>query len=190
MSQANGTFSFPIPANKFLILSVKKQGYVLADPETTTRQYSYSFNPTPWEPFKDTKSVAKYKWIKELNLYYLPQSWSFQTDMHRTFNHMKMRDFNLEATSTDNMDLTFSKDFMWNRRVDIKYDLTKNIKFSFQSAMNATIDEGYYTPEIIKDYGFTNDYYEAWRDTITRSFGGWGKPYSYQQAGRATHPSR
>ena len=45
MSQANGTFSFPIPANKFLILSVKKQGYVLADPETTTRQYSYSFNP-------------------------------------------------------------------------------------------------------------------------------------------------
>jgi tetratricopeptide (TPR) repeat protein len=45
MSQANGSFSFPIPANKFLILSVKKQGYVLADPETTTRQYSYSFNP-------------------------------------------------------------------------------------------------------------------------------------------------
>ena len=176
------------PANFSISASYSKQN--LRSPEmernvTTDHRgsfnYSYSFNPTPWEPFKDVKSVSKLKWIKELNLYYLPQSWSFQTDMHRTFNHMKMRDFNLEASGNNNMDLTFSKDFMWNRRVDIKYDLTKNIKFSFQSAMNATIDEGYYTPEIIKDYGFTNDYYEAWKDTIQRSLAHWGSPYSYQQ---------
>lgn len=47
--------------------------------------------------------------------------------------------------------------------------------------MNATIDEGYYAPEIIKDYHFTNDYYEAWKDTIQRSLGKWGSPYTYQQ---------
>lgn len=45
VSDANGTFSFPIPANKFTIQSVKKQGYVLTDPEATTRQYSYTTTP-------------------------------------------------------------------------------------------------------------------------------------------------
>ena len=79
------------------------------------------------------------------------------------------------------MDLTFSKDFTWDRNFDFKYDLTKNMKFTFQTAMNSTLDEGYYTPEIIRDYAFTNDYYEAWKDTIQRSLATWGTPYTYQQ---------
>ena len=45
LSNANGAFSFPIPANKFSIQSVKKQGYILTDPEATARQYSYTTTP-------------------------------------------------------------------------------------------------------------------------------------------------
>ncbi len=45
VSKANGTFSFPVPANRFVVQSVKKQGYVLVDPEVTARQYSYSSDP-------------------------------------------------------------------------------------------------------------------------------------------------
>lgn len=151
--------------------------------------YSYSFNPKPWEPFKDVKAVSKVKLLKEFNIYYLPQSWAFNTNMHRTFTHMKMRDFNTIGTepgNNDNIDLTFSKDFTWDRNFDFKYDLTKNMKFSFQTAMNSTVDEGYYTPEIIRDYAFTNDYYEAWKDTIQRSLAKWGTPYTYQQVFSAT----
>ena len=103
--------------------------------------------------------------------------------MHRTFSHMKMRDLAGDAAS--NMDLTYSKDFTWDRNVDIKYDLTKNMKFSFQSSYNAIIDEGKYTPEILKsryfDEEFCHDKYEAWKDTIKRSLARWGKPYAYQQ---------
>lgn len=145
--------------------------------------YSYNFNPQPWEPFKDVKKVAKVKLLKEFNIYYLPQSWAFNTNMHRTFTHMKMRDFNTstEPGSNNAMDLTFSKDFTWDRNFDFKYDLTKNLKFSFQTAMNSTVDEGYYAPEILKDYAFTNDFYEAWKDTIQRSLAKWGTPYTYQQ---------
>ena len=143
--------------------------------------YSYNFNPQPWEPFKNVKGVDKVKFLKEMNFYYLPQSWAFNTTMHRTFTHMKMRDFSMEATGAANMDLTFSKDFTWDRNFDFKYDLTKNMKFTFQTAMNSTVDEGYYTPEIIRDYAFTNDYYEAWKDTIQRSLATWGTPYTYQQ---------
>lgn len=47
--------------------------------------------------------------------------------------------------------------------------------------MNSTVDEGYYAPEILKDYAFTNDFYEAWKDTIQRSLAKWGTPYTYQQ---------
>ena len=146
-------------------------------------QYAYSFNPKPWEPFSKVEKVQKVKFLKEMNFYYLPQSWAFSTNMHRTFSHMKMRD--LAGASSDALDLTFSKDFTWDRNVDIKYDLTKNMKFSFQSAMNAIIDEGKYTPEILKsgyfDEQFNHDKYEAWRDTIQRSLAKFGSPYTYQQ---------
>ena len=143
--------------------------------------YSYSFNPKPWEPFSQTKGVDKVKIIKEFNLYYLPQSWAFNTAMQRNFSQMKMRDFNQDAAGLNKMDITFSKDFTWSRNFDFKYDLSRNLKFSFQTAMNSTVDEGYYTPEIIRDYGFTNDYYEAWKDTIQRSLAKGGTPYTYQQ---------
>ena len=146
-------------------------------------QYAYSFNPKPWEPFSKVEKVQKVKVLKEMNFYYLPQSWAFSTNMHRTFSHMKMRD--LAGASTEAMDLTFSKDFTWDRNVDIKYDLTKNMKFSLQTAMNAIIDEGKYTPEILKggyfDPQFNHDKYEAWRDTIQRSLAKFGSPYTYQQ---------
>jgi len=146
-------------------------------------QYAYSFNPKPWEPFGKVEKVSKVKFLKEMNFYYLPQSWAFNTNMHRTFSHMRMRD--LAGASSESMDLTYSKDFTWDRNVDFKYDLTKNMKFSFQSGMNAIIDEGKYTPEILKgqyfDAEFNNDKYEAWRDTIQRSLARWGSPYTYQQ---------
>ena len=139
--------------------------------------YSYNFNPKPWEPFKDNKALNKkaYKLIKEFNIYYLPQSWSFSTDMYRTFSQMSLRNFNTADTGSEPMDLTFSKEFMWNRNFDIKYDFSKTLKFSLQTAMNSNIEEAYFTPEIGKEY------YEAWRDTVMASLAKLGSPYTYQQ---------
>ena len=174
------------PANFSISASYMKQNEHSPDMEkniTTDHkgsfQYAYSFNPKPWEPFKNNQKVAKIKALKELNFYYLPQSWGFNTNMHRTYSHMKLRDFNADPTAQ--MDITHSKDFTWDRNFDFKYDLTKNMKFSFQTAMNSTVDEGKYAKEIIEDYHFTNDYYEAWKDTIQRSLAKWGTPYTYQQ---------
>ena len=178
------------PANFSISASYNKQAEHSPEMETNyttdhkgSFNYAYSFNPKPWEPFSKVEKVQKVKVLKELNFYYLPQSWGFNTNMHRTFSHMKMRD--LAGSAGNNMDLTFSKDFTWDRNVDFKYDLTKNMKFSFQSAYNATIDEGKYTPEILTnryfDAEFNHDKYEAWKDTIKRSLGRWGKPYAYQQ---------
>ena len=175
------------PANFSISASYNKQNEHTPELERnqTSEQrgqfnYSYSFNPKPWEPFSKVSGLDKVKIIKEFNLYYLPQSWAFNTAMQRNFSQMKMRDFSEDA-GLSNMDITFSKDFTWSRNFDFKYDLSRNLKFSFQTAMNSTVDEGYYTPEIIRDYGFTNDYYEAWKDTIQRSLAKGGSPYTYQQ---------
>ena len=181
---------FVDPANFSVSASYNKQEEHSPEIETNlstdhkgSLQYSYNFNPKPWEPFGKVKKVEKVKVLKEMNFYYLPQSWAFSTNMHRTFSHMKMRD--LTGTGESSMDLTYSKDFTWDRNVDIKYDFTKNMKFSFQSAMNAIIDEGKYTPEILKgkyfDPEFNHDKYEAWRDTIQHSLARFGSPYTYQQ---------
>ena len=178
------------PANFSISASYNKQQEHSPEMETNyttdhkgTFQYSYNFNPKPWEPFGKVEKVSKVKVLKEMNFYYLPQSWAFSTNMHRTFSHMKMRD--LAGASIEAMDLTFSKDFTWDRNVDIKYDFTKNMKFSFQTAMNAIIDEGKYTPEILNgryfDEEFNNDKFEAWKDTIQHSLAKWGSPYTYQQ---------
>ena len=45
LSQSNGAFSFPIPAQNFYLQSVQKQGYVMTDPDVLSRQYAYSKNP-------------------------------------------------------------------------------------------------------------------------------------------------
>ena len=178
------------PANFSLSASYNKQSEHSPEMETNYNtdhkgsfQYAYNFNPKPWEPFSKVEKVQNVKVLKEMNFYYLPQSWAFRMNMHRTFSHMKMRD--LAGSSAQAMDLTYSKDFTWDRNVDIKYDLTKNMKFTFQSAMNAIIDEGKYTPEILIDRyfdpEFNHDKYEAWRDTIQRSLARFGSPYAYQQ---------
>jgi cell surface protein SprA len=148
--------------------------------------YSYSFNPKPWEPFKNVEKVKNVKVLNELGFFYLPQSWAFNTNMHRTFTHLKMRDFSTEdlGAVSNIKELTFSKDFTWDRNFDFKFDLTKNLKFTFQTAMNSTVEEGYYTPEVLsmyEDLRFENKYYEAWKDTIQRSMATWGTPYTYQQ---------
>ena len=45
VTDANGSFSFPVPANKFFVQSVTKKGYVLVDPDAIAIQYVYSLNP-------------------------------------------------------------------------------------------------------------------------------------------------
>lgn len=45
VTDANGSFSFPVPSKSFMVQSVKKQGYVLVDLDALAIQYNYSSNP-------------------------------------------------------------------------------------------------------------------------------------------------
>ncbi len=154
----------------------------LAKQQRAALTYSYNFNMEPWEPFKNTKALEKpaFKLIKEFNFYYLPTSINYNTNLNRNYTQLRLRDFtggNAQAL-LDN--LSFSKDFMWNRQFDLKYNLTRSLEFGIQTAMNANIEESLYTPEIGKDH------YEAWRDTVWNSIRKMGTPYTYQQVFNAS----
>jgi len=157
----------------------------LVKDERAALNYSFSFNPKPFEPFKKVKLLDKpiFKIVKDFNLNYLPSSVSYITNMDRQYSQVTLRDLNLSSTdagSTGVDNQTHSTNFIWNRQFDIKYDLSRAIKLSFQTAMNASIDEGTHTPEMNKEY------YEAWRDTVWSSIKRMGTPYTYQQAFSAT----
>ena len=156
----------------------------LVKDEKASVDYSFSFNPKPFEPFKNVKSLDNplFKIIKDFNFNYMPSSLSFNTSLNRQYSQVKLRDLNSIAAglSSSNLDMTSSKDFRFNRQFDIKYDLSKGIKLSFQTAMNANIAEPYLTPEIGKQY------YEAWRDSVWSNIKKLGTPYTYQQVFSAT----
>ena len=143
--------------------------------------YSFSFNPKPIEPFRNVKALDKplFKIIKDFNFNYLPSSLSYISNLDRQYSQVKLRDLDVTSTdastSTGNVNLTSSRNFMWNRQFDIKYDLSRAIRFSFQTAMNANIAEPYHTPEIGKQY------YESWRDSVWSNIKKLGTPYAYQQ---------
>ena len=138
--------------------------------------YSYSPVYKTWEPFKKLK--GKSKWLnfpKALGLNYLPQSVAFGSELTRTYYELQERD--LENTENPNLPLTFRSQFLWNRDFQLRWDLTKNLHMTFQSATHAEIEEPY-TP-VNKD--LYPDRYAAWKDSVWTSIKNLGTPLDYQQ---------
>ncbi len=138
---------------------------------------SYNFNTRPVnvQPFKSVKWMNS-EWlrlIKDFNFNVTPSRVSFRTDMDRYYLEKEVRNIN-------NPDYyvkpTFKKDFYWNRFFDLKFDITKNLRFDFSSAHNARIDE----PEGRWNYDYG---WEALKDTILN----FGRATSYYQQFNASY---
>ena len=139
---------------------------------------SYTYSPVykTWEPF--AKMKGKSKWLnfpKAIGLNYLPQSISFNSELTRNYFELQERD--LQDLGGQQLPLTFSEQFLWNRDFAIRWDFTKNLRFNFQSATHAQIEEPY-TP-VNKD--LYADHYSAWKDSVWQSIKNLGTPLDYQQ---------
>ena len=144
--------------------------------------YSYSPVYKTWEPFKKLK--GKSKWLnfpKTLGLNYLPQNITFNSELTRAYSELQERD--LENLLTQNVPLTWSSQFLWNRDFSLRWDFTKNLHFNFQSATHAEIEEPY-TP-VNKD--LYPDRYTAWKDSVWQSIKNLGTPLDYSQQATASY---
>ncbi len=104
--------------------------------------FSYNFNgrPESIEPFKNSKVLKgkAFRVIRDFNFSLAPSQLSFRTDLWRHYNEVQLRNL-----SNPNMIIprTFNKDFIWNKYVDIRYNLTRSLEFDFSSQGTARIDE-------------------------------------------------
>ena len=140
--------------------------------------YTYAPAMKPWEPFKKIKS--KSKWldiIKEIGISPLPQSFALSTEMNRSYFELQTRD--LEGSfGSGGIPVTFSQEFMWNRNMDIRWDLLKSLKMNFSSATNAEIEEPYVP---VNKALYPNEY-EIWKDSVRYSISKMGRPIDYRQS--------
>ena len=147
---------------------------VYENDENWKANFAYKYAPKyeTWEPFKNLK--GKSKWldiIKAQNLNYLPQSLSFNTDITRSYYEFQERDIDAGTQ----LPVVFSEQFLWNRQLNLQWDIFKSLRLSYNSATNAEIEEPYTV--INKD--LYPDEYEAWKDSVKHSLLHFGRPLAY-----------
>ncbi|MCK4663708.1 MAG: cell surface protein SprA [Bacteroidales bacterium] len=118
---------------------------------------NYIFNNSPKNivPFKKVKMLSKpiFRLIKDFNFYYIPSQLAFRTNMNRKYSENTRRNI---SNTNQIFDPTFDKTFDWSRIYDLKFNLTKSLKFSFTANNLARIDEP--PGRIDKDYEGENIY--------------------------------
>ncbi len=104
--------------------------------------YNYTTQPKYWEPFKDTKSkVLKNKWlalIKDFNFNPMPSLISVRADVNRQFGRFIPRNIGSKGYSVPE---TFNKFFTFDRRYDMRWELTKSLILDYTANNNARVDE-------------------------------------------------
>lgn len=157
----------------------------MKNPETeyeTTKDYRANFNYTyspyvkPFAPFKNIKESGSTRYLKEFGLNYLPSNISFQSAMMRNYYEQQLRDLN-NLTGENNLPVSFSSTFYWDRAFSLRWDFTKNLNVNFTSGTNARIEE----PNVQVNKELNPDQYQVWKDSVKQSISDMGKPMKYDQ---------
>lgn len=115
---------------------------------TSSLNYNYSFKAKPVMPFKKVKFMQKSKWwaiVRDMNFYLTPKNVSFGTDVMRNYNERQVRNNLIPAGSNpDDFQIApvYLKQFNWNRKYSLAYDITKKLKFTFDANNRSMFEEG------------------------------------------------
>lgn len=170
------------PANFTFNFSFNKQTKM--DPTTEyeyTNDYrgSFQYSYTPFfkglRPFGWIKSKNKnLKFIKEWELNYLPTNITFLTTMSRYYYEQQTRS---ETDVMFQLPVSVSKNFLWDRQLNLTWNLTKQLSLTFSSNTSARIEE---TVGAVNKRLFP-DKYRDWKDTVWNSIKSMGTPWAYNQ---------
>ena len=145
--------------------------------------YNYASPIKTIKPFEKIKSKSKwFKIMKDWGFNPLPQSLAFNSDITRTYHELQRRDLNALA-GNEEIPLTFSQQFYWNRSFSIKWDPTTNLKMNLSTGTNAEVEEPFLP--VNKDR-YPNEY-AIWKDSVKTSLMHLGRPLSYQQPFTASY---
>lgn len=181
---ANKKFPLPVDPANFSFSYASSSQYTSG--ETTAWEkdqswkwvlnYSYAPSYKAFEPFKNLdKKNPWLKFLREFSFNYLPQSITFGSDIKREYYELQERD--IEESSND-LPITWSSDFLWNRTFSIRWDLTKNLHLSFNSGTEAEIEQAY----VAVNKELYPDSYKVWKDSVWNSLLHFGSPLTYQQS--------
>jgi cell surface protein SprA len=147
--------------------------------------FAYNYTPyaKPYKPFSKMKKTNGYtQYAKQLSLNYLPSSINFQTVMTRNYYEIQLRDLN-NTTGENNIPVSFSQTFLWDRAFALRWNLTNSLNFSFNSGTNARIEE----PYVQVNKKLNPDQYKVWKDSVMQSIRDFGTPMKYDQTFTATY---
>lgn len=160
-------------------------------PETeyeTTKDYranfGYTYSPyiRPYRPFSKVKKNNGYtRYIKQLGINYLPANISFQTAMMRNYYEIQLRDLN--NPGENNIPVSFSQEFYWDRAFSLTWNFTNSLRASFTSGTNARIEE----PHVQVNKKLNGDQYQMWKDSVKQSIADLGRPMRYDQTFSVTY---
>ena len=170
------------PANFQLSFSFNKQKK--EDPTTEYEntydyrgsfQYSYSPFIKQWKPFAGVQGKGKgAKFLREWSLNWMFNNLTFYTNMTRYYYEEQTRS---ETDVYFQLPVQVSKNFYWNRQLNLTWNLTQSLNFTFASNTMARIEE---TIGAVNKKLFP-DKYQEWKDTVLSSIKGFGTPWNYNQ---------
>ena len=176
------------PANFQLSFSFNKQKNI--DPTTEYEntndyrgsfQYSYSPFIKEWKPFSKLKGKGKgVKFLKDWGLRWMFNSLTFYTNISRYYYEQQTRS---EVDVDFQLPVQVSKNFLWDRQLNLTWNLTQSLNLSFASNTVARIEES---------IGAVNkrlfpDKYRDWKDTVLNSIRHLGTPWNYNQTFTASY---
>ncbi|MDR2887711.1 MAG: cell surface protein SprA [Bacteroidales bacterium] len=136
--------------------------------------YNYEAQPENITPFRNINFLnpPALRLIKDFNFYPFPRNIGFSTELSRYYNEVKTRNIN-----NPNLRImpSFRKDFEWYRMFDMKYDITRQLKFDFTSNNIARIDE----PDGGVDRFRYRNTYDSWKDSVLTNLRHGGRNVDY-----------
>ncbi|MFA6705395.1 MAG: cell surface protein SprA, partial [Bacteroidales bacterium] len=102
--------------------------------------YNYNFKPKPIRPFNKVKlfQPRAFAILKDLTFNYKPRNITIRTEAVRDFEETLIRP---KSQGIIIMEPYYFKQFYWNRVYTFGYDITQNLKLTYNASMNARIDE-------------------------------------------------
>lgn len=171
------------PANFTFNFSFNKRNEMNPTTEyENTNDYrgSFQYSWTPYvkgvKPFGWVKSKSKNaKFLKAWEINYLPANISFLTTMSRYYYEQQTRS---EIDQMFKLPVSVSKNFIWDRQLNLSWNLTKSLNVSFTSNTSARIEE----PIGAVNRKLFPDKYKEWKDTVLNSILHLGTPWAYNQS--------